>query len=119
MEKIIWNTFNLKNGQYGPSRNAQTAIRNGDLELLRKGISMNINESSNVEAEVTEEILPSGLKENNKGLRPESLGTPTSRKPRKRGDRKESGTRLLETCENPEEAGFQEEVLTVCIAINW
>lgn len=47
-----------------------------------------INESSDVEAEVTEEILPLELKENNKGLRPETLGTPTSRKPRKRGDSK-------------------------------
>lgn len=78
----------MRNGQYGPSRNVQTAIRNGDLELLGKGISMYINESSDVEAEVTEEILPSELKENNKGLRPETLGTPTSRKPRKRGDSK-------------------------------
>lgn len=88
MEQIIWNTFNLRNEQYSPSRNVQTAIGNGELELLRRGMSVYMNESSDVEAEVTEEILSSELKENNKGLRPESLGTPTWRKPRKRGDSK-------------------------------
>lgn len=88
MEKIIiWNTLNLRNGQYSPNRNVQTAIGNGELELLRRGMSVSINESSDVDAEVTEEIL-SELKENNKGQRPESLGTPTLRKLRKRGDSK-------------------------------
>lgn len=88
MEQIIWNTFNLRNGQDSPSGNVQMAIGNGELELLRRGMSVYMNESSDVEAEVTEEILSSELKENNKGLRPESLGTPTWRKLRKRGDSK-------------------------------
>lgn len=89
MEKIIiWNTLNLRNGQYSPSRNVQTAIGNGVLELLRRGMSVYMNEFSDVETEVTEEILSSELRENNKGLRPESLGTPTLSKRRKRGDSK-------------------------------
>lgn len=55
---------------------------------------MSINESSDVDAEVTE-ILSSELKENDKGQRPESLGTPTLRKLRKKGDSKRIWDKII------------------------
>lgn len=59
--------LNLRNEQYSSSRNVQTAIGNGELELLGRGVCVWLNLVM-FEAEVTGEILGWELEENNRGL---------------------------------------------------